>query len=165
MTFLVSGRSTPKSTGSGRSSPKSFKSGRGSSPGDKTNKRGSPPQSPAARSNSFNELDGEQISDGDIDDEPEPSAKSKPTPMTHGEDLSDVSDLDSMDEVDEAPPTREASSPDKERTKNSQPQDEVVKAEKEEKIVSVGLTEETEQLDFEAEGQWKDEREEGHLSI
>lgn len=38
-------------------------------------------------------------------------------------------------------------------------------AKKEDKITPVGLTEESEQLDFEADGQWKDERDEGKYII
>ncbi|XP_076247665.1 uncharacterized protein LOC143187376 isoform X2 [Calliopsis andreniformis] len=151
-----SGRSSAKSMMSGRSSPKS---GPASPMDDQESDKHSPPQSPPTKS-SFNELDGEQISDGDIEDEPESIAKSKPTPMTHGEDLSDVSDLESMDGVDG---TTEHESTLKENQQNEEKR--IVnnddKIEKEDKNTPVGLTEESEQLDFEADGQWKDERDEG----
>jgi len=128
---------------------------------DKPSPMHSGPRSPEEEKNgSYNELDGEQISDGDIEDEPEPMSKSKPTPMTHSEDLSDVSDLESIDgpedsndqniEIDKA-----QEQIDKEITNDEE------NTKKEDKIAPVGLTEESEQLDFEADGQWKDERDEG----
>lgn len=92
-------------------------------------------------------IDGEQISDGDIDDEPE-EPKTKLAPMTHGEDLSDVSDLDSMDGVDEPETVAER-----------------VEDKQEENIAPVTLVEESEQLDFEADGQWKDERDDGEADV
>ncbi|XP_076661747.1 uncharacterized protein LOC143365449 isoform X2 [Halictus rubicundus] len=152
-----SGHSSAKSLLSGRSSPKSDPA---STMDDQESEKHSPPHSPPTKSGSFNELDGEQISDGDIEDEPESIAKSKPAPITHGEDLSDVSDLESMDGVDG---TAEHES---ELNENKQNEDRRIgdhddKVEKEDKNAQVGLTEESEQLDFEADGQWKDERDEG----
>lgn len=151
-----SGHSSAKSLMSGRSSPKS---GPASIMDDQESDKHSPPHSPP-KSGSFNELDGEQISDGDIEDEPESIAKSKPAPITHGEDLSDVSDLESMDGVDG---TTEHESELKENKHNDDRRigDNDDKTEKDDKNAQVGLTEESEQLDFEADGQWKDERDEG----
>ena len=160
-------QSSPKSPRSGRSSAKSLISGRSSpksdpaSPmDDQESDKHSLPHSPPTKSGSFNELDGEQISDGDIEDEPESITKSKPAQITHGEDLSDVSDLESMDGVDGA------AEHELELKKNQQNEEKRmvnndVKIEKEDKSAPVGLTEENEQLDFEADGQWKDERDEG----
>ncbi|XP_076228538.1 uncharacterized protein LOC116426413 isoform X2 [Nomia melanderi] len=152
-----SGHSSAKSLISGRSSPKS---GPASIMDDQESDKHSPPHSPPTKSGSFNELDGEQISDGDIEDEPESIAKSKPAPITHGEDLSDVSDLESMDGVDG---TTEHESELKENKQNDDRRggDNDDKMEKDDKNAQVGLTEESEQLDFEADGQWKDERDEG----
>ncbi|XP_053980946.1 zinc finger CCCH domain-containing protein 18-like [Hylaeus volcanicus] len=152
-----SGRSSVKSLISGRSSPKS---GPASPMDDQESEKHSSPHSPATKSGSFNELDGEQISDGDIEDEPESVAKSKPAPITHGEDLSDVSDLESMDGVDggtehESELKKGQQNEERHATNNDD------KIEKEDKNTPVGLTEENEQLDFEADGQWKDERDEG----
>ncbi|XP_078038158.1 uncharacterized protein LOC144470650 isoform X1 [Augochlora pura] len=156
-------QSSPKSPRSGHSSAKSLISGRSSpksGPASTMDDQESEKHSPPTKSGSFNELDGEQISDGDIEDEPESIAKSKPAPITHGEDLSDVSDLESMDGVDgtiEHEP---------ELKENNQHEDRRIgdddKIEKEDKNAQVGgLAEENEQLDFEADGQWKDERDEG----
>jgi len=119
------------------------------------------PRSPEETKNgSFHELDGEQISDGDIDDEPEPISNLKPTPLTHGEDLSDVSDLESMDGPEES--TERNAEIDKVREQDDkQIMNNEENIEKEDKTAPVGLTEESEQLDFEADGQWKDERDEG----
>lgn len=164
-----SGPSSVKSLISARSSPKSFKSGPASPMDDQESDKHSPahsgPRSPEEddeeKNGSFNELDGEQISDGDIEDEPETMSKSKPTPITHGEDLSDVSDLESIDGPEEST---------EQNTEIHKPQEQDVKKEivndeenieKEDKTAPVGLTEESEQLDFEADGQWKDERDEG----
>lgn len=128
---------------------------------DKHSPARSGPRSPEAKNTSFTELDGEQISDGDIEDDPEPMSKSKPTPMTHGEDLSDVSDLESIDGPEGS--TEQNTETDKipEQDDKQQIIDEEENIEKEDKIAPVGLTEESEQLDFEADGQWKDERDEG----
>lgn len=161
-----SGPSSVKSLISARSSPKSFKSGPASPIDDQESDKASPahsgPRSPEEEKNgSYNELDGEQISDGDIEDEPEPMSKSKPTPMTHGEDLSDVSDLESIDGPDES--TEHNTEVDK--TQEQDMKQDIINdeenIEKDDKIAPVGLTEESEQLDFEADGQWKDERDEG----
>jgi len=127
---------------------------------DQESDKHSGPRSPEETKNdSFHELDGEQISDGDIDDEPEPISKLKPTPLTHGEDLSDVSDLESMDGPEESAERNteidKMEQDDKQITNNEE------NMEKEDKTAPVGLTEESEQLDFEADGQWKDERDEG----
>lgn len=149
-----SGRSSPKSLLSARSSPKS---GPASPMDDQESEKHSLPHSPPIKT-SFNDLDGEQISDGDIEDEPESITKSKPTPITHGEDLSDVSDLESIDGVDG---TTEHESILKENQQNEEKRISNDKIEKEDKHAPVGLTEESEQLDFEADGQWKDERDEG----
>lgn len=159
-------QSSPKSPRSGRSSAKSLmsersspKSGPASPMDDQESEKHSPPHSPPQHTKtSFNELDGEQISDGDIEDEPESITKSKPTPITHGEDLSDVSDLESIDGVDG---TTEHESILKENQQNEEKRMSNDKIEKEDKHAPVGLTEESEQLDFEADGQWKDERDEG----
>lgn len=157
-------QSSPKSPRSGCSSAKSLilsgrsspKSGPASPMDDQESEKHSPPHSPPTKT-SFNELDGEQISDGDIEDEPESITKSKPTPITHGEDLSDVSDLESIDGVDGT----EHESILKENQQNEEKHLIIEKIEKEDKHAPVGLTEESEQLDFEADGQWKDERDEG----
>nr|XP_034183645.1 zinc finger CCCH domain-containing protein 18-like isoform X2 [Osmia lignaria] len=160
-------QSSPKSPRSGRSSAKSLisersspKSGPASPMDDQESDKRSPPHSPPTKGGSFNELDGEQISDGDIEDEPESVVKSKVAmPITHGEDLSDVSDLESMDGVDAATEhesmLKENQQNEEKRLLNND------KMEKEDKNAPVGLTEESEQLDFEADGQWKDERDEG----
>ncbi|XP_051168738.1 zinc finger CCCH domain-containing protein 18-like isoform X2 [Leptopilina boulardi] len=149
-------RSSVKSPDSGRNTPKSMKSS--PSVDRHLNKRSSP-HSPEGKSrNCYNEIDGEQISDGDMDDVSQSALKSKPTPISHGEDLSDVSDLDSMDD-------------DGDREHGQKKTEEIVeqpisivnneKIEREEKIAPESLAEENEQLDFEADGQWKDEREDG----
>lgn len=167
-----SGPSSVKSLISARSSPKSFKSGPASPMDDQESDKHSPahsgPRSPEEedeeKNGSFNELDGEQISDGDIEDEPEPMSKSKPTPITHGEDLSDVSDLESIDGPEESiEQNTEIDKPQEQDVKQEIVHDEE-NTEKEDKTAPVGLTEESEQLDFEADGQWKDERDEGKLS-
>lgn len=138
-------RTSAKTSTSTRNSPKSLKSLSDNSFADDRDFAKSEERSPTSKTNAFIVLDGEQISDGDIDDEPEPISKSKPAPMTHGEDLSDVSDLDSLDGVDEP-----------------ELQDRRISDEKkEEKNPAVTLVEESEQLDFEADGQWKDERDDG----
>lgn len=167
-----SGPSSVKSLISARSSPKSFKSGPASPMDDQESDKHSPahsgPRSPEEEdeenNGSFNELDGEQISDGDIEDEPELMSKSKPTPITHGEDLSDVSDLESIDGPEESiEQNTEIDKPQEQDRKQEIVHDEE-NTEKEDKTAPVGLTEESEQLDFEADGQWKDERDEGKLS-
>ena len=105
---------------------------------------------------SYKDLDGEQISDGDMDDS-QSAHKSKPTPITHGEDLSDVSDLESMeDEADRDQAQKKIEENVKEVEYSISE-----KKERDEKTAPVSLVEENEQLDFEADGQWKDEREEG----
>jgi len=120
------------------------------------------PRSPEEEKNeSYNELDGEQISDGDIEDEPEPMSKSKPTPMTHSEDLSDVSDLESIDGPEDSNDQNIEVDKAQEQTDKQEITNDEENTKKEDKIASVGLTEESEQLDFEADGQWKDERDEG----
>lgn len=132
---------------------------------DKPSPAHSGPRSPEEEKNgSYNELDGEQISDGDIEDEPEPMSKSKPTPMTHGEDLSDVSDLESIDGPEDS--TEQNTEIDKAQEQDAKQENiSEENMEKEDKIAPVGLTEESEQLDFEADGQWKDERDEGKYII
>ena len=160
-----SGPSSVKSLISARSSPKSFKSGPASPMDDHESDKPSPmhsgPRSPEEEKNgSYNELDGEQISDGDIEDEPEPMSKSKPTPMTHSEDLSDVSDLESIDGPEDSNDQNIEIDKAQEQTDKEITNDEE-NTKKEDKIAPVGLTEESEQLDFEADGQWKDERDEG----
>ena len=69
-----------------------------------------------------------------------------------------LSDLESIDGVDG---TTEHESMLKENQQNEEKRMSNDKIEKEDKHVPVGLTEESEQLDFEADGQWKDERDEG----
>lgn len=165
-----SGPSSVKSLISARSSPKSFKSGPASPMDDQESDKPSPahsgPRSPEEEKNgSYNELDGEQISDGDIEDEPEPMSKSKPTPMTHGEDLSDVSDLESIDGPDESIEQNMEIDKTQEQDVKQEIVNDEENTEKEDKIAPVGLTEESEQLDFEADGQWKDERDEGKYII
>lgn len=161
-----SGASSVKSLMSPRSpSPKSFKSGPASPMDDQESDKHSPahsgPRSPDETKNgSFRELDGEQISDGDIEDEPEPISKSQPTPITHGEDLSDVSDLESMDGHEESTEGKAEMNKAREHDDKQVANDEG-SIKKEDKTAPVGLTEESEQLDFEADGQWKDERDEG----
>lgn len=161
-----SGPSSVKSLISARSSPKSFKSGPASPMDDQESAAHSPvhlgPRSPEEEKNgSFHELDSEQISDGDIEDDAEPVSKSKPTPVTHSEDLSDVSDLESIDGPEESTERNMET----EKTREQDDKQEIINdgenMKKEGKIASVGLTEESEQLDFEADGQWKDERDEG----
>lgn len=158
--------SSVKSPISGQSSLKSFKSGPASPMDDQDisdkHRLGhlSPESPPEIKNDSFKELDGEQISDGDIEDDPVPISKSKPTPMTHGEDLSDVSDLESIDAAEES--VEQATEIDKDQEQNDkQVTNNEESKDKEDKIAPVGLTEENEQLDFEADGQWKDERDEG----
>jgi len=136
---------------------------------NKPSRAHSDPRSPEKEKNeSYNKLDGEQISDGDIEDEPEPVSepKSKPTPMTHGEDLSDVSDLESIDgPEDTTEQNTEINKVQEQDVKQEITNNEENKMEKEDKTAPVGLTEESEQLDFEADGQWKDERDEGKYII
>lgn len=131
---------------------------------DKHSPTHSGPRSPEETKNgSFNELlDGEQISDGDIEYDPEPTSKSKPTPMTHGEDLSDVSDLESIDGLEGSAKQNTEDDKAKEQNDKKQIMNDDQSTVKEEKIAPVGLAEESEQLDFEADGQWKDERDEGN---
>lgn len=138
-----------KSPDSGRNTPKSLKS--------PSVDRHSAPRSPEDKRNCYNEIDGEQISDGDMDDVSQSALKSKPTPISHGEDLSDVSDLDSMDDEGDREQVRKKS----EEVVQQLPIVNNEKIEREEKIAPESLAEENEQLDFEADGQWKDEREDG----
>lgn len=154
-----------------RSSPKSYKSGP-ASPDDQESDKHSPahsgPRSPEeeAKNGSFHELlDGEQISDGDIEDEPEPVSKSKPTPITHGEDLSDVSDLESIDGLEGSAKQNAQENKAEEQDDKKQIVNDEENARKEDKSAPVGLAEENEQLDFEADGQWKDERDEGNARL
>lgn len=157
----VSSRSSIKSPSSARHSPKSPRSGP-ASPGE--DYQGSPKRSSELDRGNFNELDGEQISDGDIDDEPEQAiTNSKPVPMSHGEDLSDVSDLDSMDGVDEGERENGEREVGQERAieVRESPKKIEVKKPIEDKIATVSLADENEQLDFEADGQWRDERDDG----
>lgn len=123
---------------------------------DRHSDKRSPPHSPDRKRNCYNEIDGEQISDGDIDEVSQSALKSKPTPISHGEDLSDVSDLESMEDDGDREQTQK-------KTEEIVEQEIAVneKIEREEKIAPESLAEENEQLDFEADGQWKDEREEG----
>lgn len=90
-----------------------------------------------------------------------------PTPITHGEDLSDVSDLESMDGHEEfAEPGAEVNKKNQEQdNKQEMTRDKENTDKKEDKIAPVGLAEESEQLDFEADGQWKDERDDGNDNI
>jgi len=164
-----SGPSSVKSLISARSSPKSFKSGPASPMDDQESAAHSPvhsgPRSPEEEKNgSFHELDSEQISDGDIEDDAEPVSTSKP--VTHSEDLSDVSDLESIDGPDES---SERNAENTEKAREQDDKQEVTNdgenMEKEGKSAPVGLAEESEQLDFEADGQWKDERDEGKNTL
>ncbi|XP_066587829.1 zinc finger CCCH domain-containing protein 18-like isoform X2 [Prorops nasuta] len=154
-----------------RSSPKSYKSIGASLDDHESDRHSHGGASPVQNNSSFNQLEnlGEQISDGDIEDEPEsipseskPTPATTPTPITHGEDLSDVSDLESNDGVDGVVEHVECERNDRENQKNEENRVNSHSDQKEqEKISSVSLVEETEQLDFEADGQWKDERDEG----
>ncbi|XP_015605861.1 zinc finger CCCH domain-containing protein 18 isoform X2 [Cephus cinctus] len=162
-----SGYNIGKPLSSERNSPNMFKSGSTLYENDRNFDKRSTSRSPVTKKNAFNELGGEQISDGDIEDEPEVSSKVKSMPITHGEDLSDVSDLDSMDGVDEPDPEPQTNfepGRDRDRDRESQRSAEE-KKENEGKSAPASLAEESEQLDFEADGQWKDEREDGETDV
>lgn len=112
----------------------------------------SPP--PPTRDSEY-EMDGEQISDGDIE------ADVKIHDHSH-EDMSGVSDLDSIDGENRQAAVNNSintttNGPSKETVDENSADDESIKEEKN----GPSLNDDHEQLDFEADGQWKDVKEDG----
>lgn len=138
-------RHSPKGSPASRDSnsrPSSSKS-----PPIRTSKKGKSILSPILRrrkdSSKYDDEDGLDDSDNE-----EVLSPSKNAGISHDDDLSDVSDLDNMgDESQEATDLRENSTSLQDDAKKS-----------EEKLTSLEV--EHEHLDFEADGQWKDEKEE-----
>lgn len=121
------------------------------------------PRSPPPRQNNDYDVDGEQISDGEMEDSTDHIKSIRhDSQVSHEEDLSDVSDLDSADEDSRQKKARPSQNKSKEngpatieRTAANEKHNDN-EDDKNSASGAVALADETEQLDFEADGQWKD---------